>query len=160
VPDTTVLRRLQLRSTFHSLSLRSAWRNRPWSYRRARRGGRRGQAPRSTQKYARDCLCLPPYTSARVSLPTRLPAWDRRATPAFSLVQARIGLLRPSACSSWELASQRRGRRFKSDHLHPENRLVAPAARRFCWVPFVGCWRPFASTQKYANWSGTPDSRS
>ena len=35
-----------------------------------------------------------------------------------------------------QLRSQRRGRRFKSDHLHHENRLVAPATGRFSLSTF------------------------
>src|SRR5690606_29920004 len=65
-----------------------------------------------------------------LSLPAQPIARDRPATPVFLPAWAWIGRLRPARRFSWALASQRRGRRFKSDHLHPDGLEISRRKRR------------------------------
>jgi len=132
---------------YDTSSQRSLFNDRGWAcsgsrcrdlYRRRRalrfsatKGGVGGEAARSTQKYTRACLCLPPNASVCLSLRGRRLGPDRPPTSEFALVRTWIGLFRPNGRPAWALASQRRSRRFRSDHLHHENRLLDASRRRF-----------------------------
>jgi hypothetical protein len=108
--------------------------------------------PAGTQKYTRGGRRAPPGASHYPHMRQSRRPQNHPRRREFRLDYASMGIFSESAVCCWVLASQRRGRRFKSDHLHHENRRETLFLGGFCfsWALRSGVYSVCTLTLRHA----------